>query len=412
MWTQVAGAIANIANPTDANTVVSGLSNGVYTFQWTLSNGACTDYSSDQVIVSVNGDLEQANAGLNIALCEVTTATLSAAPSALGAVGVWSQTSEQQALGVSIVDPLNPNSAVNGLTPGEVYEFTWTLSNAGCGSFSSASVLVTIEANTVVAFAGADFSECGDGTIQLDADFSTSGLGIWTTTSSDLMILEPNNPNTEVQGFSQSGTYQFTWTLDNGICGISSDEIEITFEGAPEAFDDEFTVPFAGTLEMNVKTNDVIAAPFTIEIEELPAFGQLAIVAPGEFVFSPDPTYAGEDYLTYTICSEACPDVCSTAEVKIIIGEDAACNIPTVFTPNGDQVNDNFIVPCLATDLYPDNVVAIFNQWGDEVFRAAPYSNDWQGTHNGEDLPVGTYYFVIDFGKGEIPEAGFIVLER
>ena len=413
MWTQISGSIVTIVNPADANTVIDGLqSDEVYVFQWTFSNGACTDYSSDQVIVSVNGNAEQANAGLNLELCNATSANLSATPSVLGAVGAWNQTSAQQAQGVVIADPLNLNTEVTGLVPGEVYEFTWTLSNAGCGSFSSASIMITIEENAVAAFAGADIEECGDGTIQLDADFSATGQGAWTTNAPELTILEPNNPNTNVKGLKESGSYAFTWTLDSGVCGITSDEVVITFEGGPETFDDEFAVPFAGVLEMNVKPNDLISAPFTVEIEDLPTFGQLAITAPGEFVFSADPNYAGEDEFSYTVCSQACPEVCSTASVKIIIGEDASCTIPSIFTPNNDQVNDYFIVACLATDQYPDNVVSIFNQWGDEVFRAAPYVNDWQGTYNGEELPVGTYYYVIDFGKGEEPRAGFLVLEK
>jgi len=55
----------------------------------------------------------------------------------------------------------------------------------------------------------------------------------------------------------------------------------------------------------------------------------------------------------------------------------------------------------------------IYNQWGDQVFHAQPYNNDWQGTYNGDDLPVGTYYYVIDLNDGTTPQfVGFLVLER
>jgi len=56
--------------------------------------------------------------------------------------------------------------------------------------------------------------------------------------------------------------------------------------------------------------------------------------------------------------------------------------------------------------------VFVVNQYGDEVFAASPYQNDWRGTFNGEELPVGTYYYVIEFGSGRAPQAGFVILER
>ena len=94
------------------------------------------------------------------------------------------------------------------------------------------------------------------------------------------------------------------------------------------------------------------------------------------------------------------------------VGGDASCKIPTIFSPNNDGINDEFIVPCLSTDQFPTNEVAIFNEWGDEVFRQARYQNDWQGTYKGEDLPSGTYFWIVDFGDGATPKSGFLVLER
>ena len=81
-------------------------------------------------------------------------------------------------------------------------------------------------------------------------------------------------------------------------------------------------------------------------------------------------------------------------------------------TPNNDGVNDRFMIPCIETGNFPGNEVIIFNQWGDEIFRAAPYTNDWRGTHNGEDIPAGTYYYVISFDRNTEPTAGFLLVER
>ncbi len=122
--------------------------------------------------------------------------------------------------------------------------------------------------------------------------------------------------------------------------------------------------------------------------------------------------FVGTDEFTYTVCSDFCEDVCSTTTVSLTVGEDATCDIPTIITPNDDGVNDFFVIPCFGGNNFTGNIVSIFNQWGDEVYRAVNYTNDWGGRFNGEDLPVGTYFYVLDFGNGQTPQSGFIVLER
>ena len=79
-------------------------------------------------------------------------------------------------------------------------------------------------------------------------------------------------------------------------------------------------------------------------------------------------------------------------------------------SPNGDGVNDFFVVSCL--DQFPNNVVRIYNRWGNIVFEKENYDNSFVGRSNGranfqedELLPVGTYYYTIDLGQGTQPMA-------
>ncbi len=411
-WTQISGPTATISNPNSANSPVTGLVPGnTYIFRWTLSNGACIDYDFDEVTITVNSTTEEAEAGINIDVCNTTTAFLDATVSTTGATGVWSQSPSQSAEGVVIVDSTDPNTEVTGLSPNQTYTFTWTLSNDGCGEFDSDDVEVTVEQSSVVAFAGADTETCGDGELQLDATPPSSGIGTWTTDDPELVIIDANDPTTLVQG-ATGGFYTFTWTLDNGACGTTSDEVIIEYELSPIAEDDIVTVSYASDASFNVLDNDLIEGTYFLEVIGGPNGGTLNDQGNGDFTYSPRTSFAGTDEFRYRICSQICPDECSEATVFLRIGEDAECIPPTIFTPNNDGVNDAFVIPCLATDQYPQNVVSIFNQWGDEVFRSAPYTNNWMGTYNGEDLPVGTYYYVIDFGNGIAPVSGFLILER
>ncbi len=135
--------------------------------------------------------------------------------------------------------------------------------------------------------------------------------------------------------------------------------------------------------------------------------GSLTNVGTGSFDFTFPEGYFGSTSFNYALCNENCPDQCDTTSVLLNISEplDTITTIPNGISPNGDGVNDEFIIPelKLTPELYPNNEFIVFNRWGDVVYQAKPYNNDWTGTGGGKDLPTGTYYFVIrlDIGKGE-----------
>ncbi|MEX2589053.1 MAG: gliding motility-associated C-terminal domain-containing protein, partial [Chitinophagales bacterium] len=82
-----------------------------------------------------------------------------------------------------------------------------------------------------------------------------------------------------------------------------------------------------------------------------------------------------------------------TASIVINVKDDVNIFIPNGITPNADGVNDTWVIRDL--EFFPDNEVIILNRWGDEVFQAKPYNNDWDGTYNGKELPAATYYYFI-----------------
>lgn len=63
--------------------------------------------------------------------------------------------------------------------------------------------------------------------------------------------------------------------------------------------------------------------------------------------------------------------------------------IPNLFTPNGDGHNDTFEIRGL--ELFSENDLVIVNRWGNEVYKANNYQNNWTG----EGLNEGTYYYVL-----------------
>lgn len=71
-----------------------------------------------------------------------------------------------------------------------------------------------------------------------------------------------------------------------------------------------------------------------------------------------------------------------------------------ILTPDGDGLNDEFIIFCVND--YPENTLEIYNRWGQQVFRAENYNNNWQGTTaGGAELPEGPYYYVLQYTDPE-----------
>ncbi|NAS32510.1 DUF11 domain-containing protein [Flavobacteriaceae bacterium R38] len=87
------------------------------------------------------------------------------------------------------------------------------------------------------------------------------------------------------------------------------------------------------------------------------------------------------------------------------------------FSPNGDGVNDFFQIDCISR--FPNNKLEVYNRWGNIVFEQRNYDNTWDGTSNGRatintdrQLPVGTYYYILDLGDGSQPRAGWLYINR
>ncbi|MFL5763601.1 MAG: gliding motility-associated C-terminal domain-containing protein [Bacteroidia bacterium] len=73
--------------------------------------------------------------------------------------------------------------------------------------------------------------------------------------------------------------------------------------------------------------------------------------------------------------------------------------ITTMFTPNGDGINDTWFIRNIQN--YPDSEVMVYNIYGQNVYSQKNYLNDWKGTYNGAPLPDGTYYYVLRFEKSD-----------
>jgi gliding motility-associated-like protein len=290
--------------------------------------------------------------------------------------------------------------------------FTVRAEKAEC--VSDFSVPVNVVASQPTDFdpmAGIGDTICGGGSFFTQALPPMQGSGEWFVGSGHAQFVDPQIAQTEVFDFD-FGENVLIWSLTDGFCAnYAEDSIRIWYDDAPFARPDSFSTPYNERRRLNVLINDEFRGRGSLSVSQNPQFGEVQNQAE-EFLYFPRNGFIGVDTFIYQICSDLCPQLCDETEVVVQVGDESLCDIPTIFTPNSDGINDFFVIQCLSSNDYPNNKLVIFNQNGSEVFYSEPYRNDWSGKYKGMDLPVGTYFYILDFGNGQPPQRGFLILER
>ena len=313
------------------------------------------------------------------------------------------------------VNAVSPEASEAGM-----YQLIVTNTNNGCADTSEV-VTVTFEFPDD-ANAGADAAACDD-IFDLSGNLPTNGdniTGVWTTATGAVIDM-PNSPVTMVSGL-QEGANSFVWTLSaTGCPEFSSDEVIITSAAAPVANEDFLDIE-ADELggEVSLIANDLFGGStnFDLTILEGPIFGtyDTAALDLGTFVLNLMPSEFGTSVVTYQLCSTDCPDLCDTSTLTITVAQSENPFVPNTVTPNGDGANDDLVFDIITfsdPDDIPDNELIIFNRWGDIIYEAKPYTNNWNGLNqDGQPVPEGTYYYVLrlNISRGEIIRGDITVI--
>jgi gliding motility-associated-like protein len=111
------------------------------------------------------------------------------------------------------------------------------------------------------------------------------------------------------------------------------------------------------------------------------------------------------DFCVVVTSPKACVDsACIHVQVNIPVV------VPDGFSPNGDGINDVWHIKNIETYIAPK--VSIYNRWGQAIIEEYDYSKPWDGTQDGVELPMATYYYVISLNDGKIKHQGTITLKR
>lgn len=87
--------------------------------------------------------------------------------------------------------------------------------------------------------------------------------------------------------------------------------------------------------------------------------------------------------------------------------------VPQFLSPNGDNLNETWILQNTAQ--YPSIKVTVYNRWGNVVYEADPYNNNWNGHLKGthpNPLPPATYFYIVDTNKkSQEPFQGYLEIQ-
>lgn len=95
---------------------------------------------------------------------------------------------------------------------------------------------------------------------------------------------------------------------------------------------------------------------------------------------------------TFLVKVRAENSYCSYTDSITVKISESAISAPNVFSPNGDEINDEFRVAYKSIVEFQG---IIFNRWGTKIFEWTDIQKGWNGTLNGKPVSEGAYFYVI-----------------
>jgi gliding motility-associated-like protein len=291
----------------------------------------------------------------------------------------------------SVTNPV-PNTTAVGFASGGTYSST-------AGLAINASTGVIDLANSTAGTYVVTYSVTIDATNCLNAGSSQTTIVITPNNPSTFTNITgvcegttASLPTTSIEGYSGTwlpaaidtsiiGTTTYTFTPNAGQCAaVGTIQVTIDDRSLP-TFTQIDDLCLGASIQLPLTSNEGVTGtwnPATINTSQVGIF---------TYTFTPDVSF--------------CADV-TTMDVHVI-----SCEIPRGISPNNDGDND-------AWDLsgYDVSKVEIFNRYGSKVFSKSNYTNEWFGqSDNGNELPDGTYYYVIEF-NGLPAKTGWVYINR
>ena len=403
------------------------------------ANGLCTTTFTD-LIVTVN-PLPLA-AGVITgpeSVCQTATGKVYSVALITNATGyIWTLPA-----GATIVSGANTNSITVDFSATAVNGNITVQGSNGCGVGTVSPPLAILVKITLVALASSNSPVCEGSSINLTAQTQVGGVYIWTGPNGFASnVQNPVIPNATA---AQAGVYTLVVVTSCYCCYSAPSTVTVVVNNCNVA-DLSITMtvdnihPFMGrTVEFAVTaTNQGPDKATGVSVSNLLPDGYTYVSSTTSVssydsntgVWNIGTLNQGEsERMTIIATVNSMGNYTNAATVTGIEADGDLTNnvasvttiptdffIPEAFSPNGDGINDLFVIRGIQN--YPANKIVIYNRWGNKVYEASPYLNNWDGQAtiglrvNGSDLPTGTYFYLLDLGDGTDMIKGTIYLNQ
>ncbi|MDA3616862.1 T9SS type B sorting domain-containing protein, partial [Polluticaenibacter yanchengensis] len=252
-----------------------------------------------------------------------------------------------------------------------------------------------------IAFTASDINPCQNSTIELKSSVLNSVVvKSWQWDFGNGTTSTQANPSVR---YTRSGTYTITLKATDEIGCVTnipvSQEIRVQVLPVISAGKDR-VVEFGTTIQLEGTTGNNLSE---ISLLWTPAglLNNPAILTP---------SYLANGEQTFILTATNKDGNCEVTDDVLIRVQRTVSKVPNAFSPNGDGINDYWVIENLSD--YPYCKVQVFSRQGQLVYSSIGYSRPWDGTKNGKPLPVGTYYYIITVKDGEPPLQGSVTLLR
>ncbi|MGR6088154.1 MAG: T9SS type B sorting domain-containing protein [Arcticibacter sp.] len=282
----------------------------------------------------------------------------------------------------------NPTITNAGAVSSGIYFVTVTASN-GCTATDSVSVTVN---NSTLIQANSNSPVCERDNINLNSTPGTSYS--WSGPNG----FSSNQQNPTINNATASAAGSYTLVSNNG-CGADTVNITVNVNPSPTAQASYGNAILCAGINLNLVASGGGTYSWTgpnnfSSLQQNPTLSNLNTSSTG----------------TYTVTVTANNGCSDSASVLVDFDSEGCLTIPSVFTPNGDGVNDGWVINGIES--YPNCSILVFNRWGQKLFETVGYTTPWDGTFEGADCPIADYYYVIDLKNNTPALTGTITIKR
>jgi gliding motility-associated-like protein len=304
----------------------------------------------------------------------------------------------------------------NGISSGSLFPSgTTTLKfvakdSVGLTAACNVQIIVAPKPTHIITTTTDTLSICQNDVVDLNATNFTNATYRWAYPNGFSTTLQRVSISTALLG--KSDWMRLTTTI-NG-CSFK-DSVYLNILGQPIVVGDSYETN--RLLEGNVIKNDTLTKglKYKVTLMSNVGSGTLVLNQDGTFLYNPTTDSTFTVSFVYKVCYDICPSTCQIGVVyiKLTSSKRVTTNATNVITPNGDGVNETLTILNFDPNAAGNNSsIVIYNQWGDVVYRAAPYRNDWEGKYENNPLPDGTYYFIFKRDPTAEPIKNFVTIIR